>query len=654
MRTKLTFFLLLSLALNTFIPLTVIAARNVTKKDDEVETRMRDIDIRIGVIQGLLDLNTKEGNLAAQKKINELIPVLDNTLSFLEGMLAVTKSLKTPAAKKSVANLNDKVSNLNRIKTSLIAAQQTIATQVNSSPSRPRTTLTTPSTEALAEASPSVDNTPEPDPETTPEETPTQTPAPKPTPSPIQISVTDVPETGDTVLVARVLNFDANTAAKKLKSPTMKIKAGSDEVKTVPLQKIADGSAEAKLSLGRELQAGETIIYQILDGETEVTRETLTVFTPIDATRGGLFAVMGGGIVASKQAQTTNEAAPFTFFQAGYGSKVFGIKKDDLKLDGVTKVQTNLDFSKCNDQKIKDSFNDPRKKDSISAKLTYNKLILNLGTPNSSIEFTRASRGNDFDIKDDVYKNGTCEIMLDPSYTPFTGRNTGRISFRYQGLFSTESRASLAFPITAELPTNQPNRPFPFLNNRQTFSSEITTWWEFRPLSQFSFGPYVTLGASTLLESAIKDKESIFDRETNQEVQSRVVTPVGTKFYGEIGVMQHLKFNPGKFFVQNFAGFGYYDQFRNAAYKFNDTPCTDNGMDCPDRDLIGATRFRFVDKLRIFPYGFNPNMGRQVTVAPMFGVDLNVGKGPDNVRFFTGFVVNLGRFAGAPSQEQEQ
>ena len=53
------------------------------------------------------------------------------------------------------------------------------------------------------------------------------------------------------------------------------------------------------------------------------------------------------------------------------------------------------------------------------------------------------------------------------------------------------------------------------------------------------------------------------------------------------------------------------------------------------------TRNRFVGKLRLFPSGLNTAFGQQVRMTPMFGVDLNAGRGPDQIRFFTGFAIRI-------------
>ena len=56
------------------------------------------------------------------------------------------------------------------------------------------------------------------------------------------------------------------------------------------------------------------------------------------------------------------------------------------------------------------------------------------------------------------------------------------------------------------------------------------------------------------------------------------------------------------------------------------------------------TKRRFSGKLRVFPSGLRRALGDQTTLASRFGVELNAGRGPDHIRVFTGFVLNLDKF----------
>jgi hypothetical protein len=49
--------------------------------------------------------------------------------------------------------------------------------------------------------------------------------------------------------------------------------------------------------------------------------------------------------------------------------------------------------------------------------------------------------------------------------------------------------------------------------------------------------------------------------------------------------------------------------------------------------------------LRVFPSGLGVSFGQQVKAAPMFGVDLNAGRGEDHLKFFTGFAVAIRGFS---------
>jgi hypothetical protein len=48
------------------------------------------------------------------------------------------------------------------------------------------------------------------------------------------------------------------------------------------------------------------------------------------------------------------------------------------------------------------------------------------------------------------------------------------------------------------------------------------------------------------------------------------------------------------------------------------------------------SRNRFVGKLRIFPMFLDRDPEGAADASPMFGVEINAGRGPDQIKFFTG------------------
>lgn len=105
-------------------------------------------------------------------------------------------------------------------------------------------------------------------------------------------------------------------------------------------------------------------------------------------------------------------------------------------------------------------------------------------------------------------------------------------------------------------------------------------------------------------------------------VASRVRADNDIKQFREVGFVNEFLLPNTKLFVQNIMAYGVYEGLRNLV---------------PNKD----TSKRFIARLRVFPDGLDRGFGRQTRFAPMFGIDINAGRGPDHLRFFTGFAVRL-------------
>lgn len=321
----------------------------------------------------------------------------------------------------------------------------------------------------------------------------------------------------------------------------------------------------------------------------------------------GPFGVAMAGVVISNQNQNFNQADPFAGFQVGYGSRVFGIKKD---------IFENLDV--------------PVGTDCTGVSLT--------GLTERNFRYASISFGNRtlVRVSDDVYTDGLCSIAIKKD--PFRSRRSFRVSVRFQGLFSAEGRAATA------VSTEEPPKPegsktpapetFKFIDAEQTFSPELTLWVEFQPLRYFTYGLYGTYGASTGLYRNPARERLVSNDSTNEQTLAVTTVDTDAKRYYEFGAMSHIKLSQDKYFAQAFLGYGNYEALSGLLLK---SPATDSSPAIFDT----GTRNRFIGKIRIFPTGFNPFFKKQTTIAPMFGVDINAGRGPDYFRFFSGFVVNI-------------
>lgn len=463
-----------------------------------------------------------------------------------------------------------------------------------------------------------------------PKPTPTESPKPPEKETKAQIKIINVPQVGDEFVSAKVENFGA------LKNPKLQffVSGTTEPVGSVPVTVESGTSSPSIFSnrIGTRLKSGQTVTYRLIAGEEGKEEKkveiTLNVFGKVDPTESGLFGMLFSGLVTTRQVQTSNEAAPFLGFQVGWGTKVKGVLKELPNTKKSVDASNWLSFSgKCDDVKNETNWE------------------IGFNTLKAKGRVFERVEDDDFNVNNNRYRTtGTedvCEISFKRGFAPFTGWNTSRWSFRFQGLFSNEARTATATPTESPLPAGQLGTPFRFLQHRQSFSPEFTAWREWNPLGQFSYGFYGTIGATTALDSNEGNDQLIVDPRNNRRVKANVISGGGLKIFGEVGSIQHLKFNPGRFLLQNFVGFGYYEAFRGSTFKF--------GTETPNSN----SRYRLINKLRIFPEGINVDFGRQITVTPMFGYDINAGfRGPSNIRFFTGFAIKLRSFDGTKVEEK--
>jgi len=429
--------------------------------------------------------------------------------------------------------------------------------------------------------------------------------------------------------------------------------------------KIEDDDFPNVFRFNPPLVAGERLTFEIVDdkNKTELI-ESVQVASRVSPMVSGLFGAVFSGVVVTRQAQKYNQADPFLGFQAGWGSRVRGIppKLSEEQLafiptacslvmqyeqaakeaDAASKValeQLNAERNLERKAQLQIAYASLRKKYFVEedkhAKFdpkepAYGFDYFSITTPDGKV-YRRTGEG--------AYRseNGGCTIRL-AGRNPLNNWKTGRLSIRFQGLFSSEGRAAMATPIAessnggASTPVADLPKPFPFIDQRTSFSPEFTAWYAFRPLSDFSVGPYITIGGTNVLDQNEGTGRTVVNNQTNRNVFANVTSRGGFRMYYEAGMIKHLTFTPSNFFLQSFTGYGYYEGLRGAQFA-------EDG-----KTLLGRTHHRLIEKVRIFPQGFSVNFGSQVKAVPMFGIDANIGKGPDNIRFFTGFVLSLRDF----------
>lgn len=258
------------------------------------------------------------------------------------------------------------------------------------------------------------------------------------------------------------------------------------------------------------------------------------------------------------------------------------------------------------------------------------KVLLSNGTEETCHYDTPKERKNDrqffrdFDAKKELsgYKWEVGELEFRRNY-----------NFRVQGIFQADGRK-------AEIPDmsmTPPQEPKTFIASRKTFDLNMQFWREYGvrdSFNAFTIGPYLSFGGSFALSKneLIGETVSVDNTTTTDAVSSN-----DAKLYYEGGTILNFyrpkRTDDSNLYMQAIIAAGHYEAYADLRPSAN-------------------TKWRGVGKLRVFPTGLNRDFFAHGVATPMFGVDLNAGKGPDQVKFFFGMVFNitklLTKMQGAP------
>jgi hypothetical protein len=245
-------------------------------------------------------------------------------------------------------------------------------------------------------------------------------------------------------------------------------------------------------------------------------------------------------------------------------------------------------------------------------------------------------------------------------YNTDTGRGGWVYHFRIQGIFQSQPQTAIApkaatastSPTPTPTPTPTPSAAptpvdisnfTPFLASRKTFDIDFHMWAD-TPLGRrvIRIGPYFGIGASTFIDSnELKGDETVTKTDASGG-ETKLDPTLGRasndlKKYIEGGLIANLLKDNGELFMQTQMLYGQYEALAGLV---------------PGHD----TRNRFVGRLRIFPTGLNlsvgdPNKDSGMSMSPMFGVELNAGRGPDQLKFFTGIAISIRRFKPFAKEE---
>lgn len=360
------------------------------------------------------------------------------------------------------------------------------------------------------------------------------------------------------------------------------------------------------------------------------------VVVPMDLTHPNLIGLAPFGVVTSQQANSFSQADPFVGFIIGYMSTArhrYICRRKVLEVDPDTKKATKID--EAEDCKF----------------LTMKELEANRPFFRAYEEWKKAPNADN------------------PAYV-WEERNPYKphLNIRFQGIFESDGRTATA-PVATSTPStttgNNSNgmpaagTPVSFIASRKTFDVDLHTWYEWRFLHSqvLHIGPYAAIGGSFTLskneltgEGVAVDPDSVpkdmpmmgtgtgtgTGSDTNSSSGSgsipldttKAVSTNGGKLYYEGGLALNF-YNPDEkdsnLYVQAFLAYGRYEAFADLRPKTN-------------------TKNRGIGKLRVFPFGLNRDFFSRGVVTPMFGIDLNAGKGPDQVKFFIGTVLNITKF----------
>lgn len=231
----------------------------------------------------------------------------------------------------------------------------------------------------------------------------------------------------------------------------------------------------------------------------------------------------------------------------------------------------------------------------------------------------------------------------------FSGRPNDKTSralhFRVKGIFQVQPKKDEAPP--KDIAAVDPTDFTPFLASRKSFDIEMHGWWDtrlFKRTPRVRVGLYGAVGGTTYLaknellgDETVEVEEK--DAEGNETGGETELDPELAKvdndinLYYEGGLIGHFFGDEDnkKLFMQAILAYGNYEGLA--------------GLNPPGDGFWGNSRNRFVGKLRVFPTYLNVSAeGDAEQFSPMFGVELNAGRGPDQLKFFTGVAVSISAF----------
>jgi hypothetical protein len=216
-----------------------------------------------------------------------------------------------------------------------------------------------------------------------------------------------------------------------------------------------------------------------------------------------------------------------------------------------------------------------------------------------------------------------------------TNPRLARWNIRFQGIFDVQPQAAAA--PAEDGGAVDPTDFTPFIASRKTFDVDMHVWYDWHISPNFRIGPYFAGGVTTFIDPnelagdqvAVSNDGAASGSAEGKRQQldlTRARVESDLDHYFESGIVGTFLFDNRKLFMQSMMLYGRYEALAGLAAD-------------------AVTNNRFVAKLRVFPTGLDISAtNTDGAFAPMFGIELNAGKGPDQLKFFTGVAVAVNKF----------
>jgi hypothetical protein len=324
--------------------------------------------------------------------------------------------------------------------------------------------------------------------------------------------------------------------------------------------------------------------------------KTIDQFAP---NRGTPVGYLVGGIVMSQQSREFSQADPFFGFVGGYRFGYFAEKNGDgLKVDtfGRPIDEEGYRIKECDLKDIEMERCFKLK----SGEKYYRRMIGENGEP----------------------------IISEPSYRQTNPLKRGRWNVRFQGVFQTDARVASEKDFA-----NAPSFD-PFIVSRKTFNIETQLWWDFKISRNVQLGPYGAWGGSTVLSKNETQGETTSVDGADQPINIGADAKLDNdmKQYKEYGMHMNVFLFNRSLYLRSILARGNYEALKGLAPNVDS-----NGRFTGHHN----TQHRFIGKLMIVPQGLSATFGEQRDFTPMFGVEVNAGYGPDQLKFFFGSIIRI-------------